>query len=89
MIDKPIATAQALGDVVRAARQSRDLSQADLAELAGVGRKWVLELEHGNSGARLDHVLSVIEVLGLELSARTAGVRSVQTRDLDEILGIQ
>ncbi len=43
------------------------LSQQDLADLAGVSTRFIHTLEHGKPTVRLDKVLDVLEVLGLDL----------------------
>lgn len=67
----PVAHAGArLGRVVRARRKSLHLRQAELCDLAGVGLAFLYELEHGKETVRLDKVLAVLSVLGLELQLR-------------------
>lgn len=48
-------------------REEAGLSQADLAEQAGLSRKWVNEFERGNPNARVGAVLDVLRVLGYGL----------------------
>jgi y4mF family transcriptional regulator len=57
-----------LGTAVRARRRTLGLSQRETALLAGVGERLVHELEHGKPSARLDKVVAVLTVLGLQLS---------------------
>lgn len=45
------------------------MSQTDLALLAGVGRRFVSELESGKSSLRLDKVEAVLAVFGQRLGA--------------------
>lgn len=52
--------------VVTARRQELDLTQIDVAELAGVARGPVIALEAGRT-VSLDVLLAVLEVLGLHL----------------------
>jgi HTH-type transcriptional regulator / antitoxin HipB len=59
-----------LGSVVRARRRALRLSQAELCDLAGVGLAFLYELEHGKPTVRLDKVVAVLSVLGLELHLR-------------------
>jgi HTH-type transcriptional regulator / antitoxin HipB len=59
-----------LGLIVRGRRKALRLSQAELAALAGVGLAFLYELEHGKPSVRVDKVLAVLEVLGLELHVR-------------------
>jgi HTH-type transcriptional regulator/antitoxin HipB len=59
-----------LGAAVRARRRALRLNQAELASLSGVGLAFLYELEHGKPTLRIDKVLSVLDVLGLELHVR-------------------
>ena len=56
-----------IGDYVRARRKAAGLSQRDLAELAGVGTRFVSELERGKPTARLEAVNKVVAVFGKRL----------------------
>ena len=58
-----------IGVIVRERRIRLGLSQADLAEQAGVGRRFVSELEAGKVTVELAKVLVVCRVLGLRLLA--------------------
>jgi len=57
-----------LGAAVRARRRALGLDQAEVAALAGVGLAFLYELEHGKATVRIDKLLDVLSVLGLELS---------------------
>jgi len=57
-----------LGRAVRAARQDAGLSISELARRAGVGRKFLHELEAGKETLRASKVVNVLDVLGLRLS---------------------
>jgi y4mF family transcriptional regulator len=59
---------EALSKTVREQRKRLGVSQVELAELAGCGRGFVIQLEQGKQTLRLDTLLSVLNVLGLELS---------------------
>ena len=63
----PIDSAHTLGKVLRAARKRLRLTQADLALAAGVGVRFLVELEAGKPTVRLEQVLRVIDALGGEL----------------------
>ncbi len=63
-----IHTPQQLGQAVRQARKALQLTQAQLALAAGVGVRFVLELEAGKPTIRLEHTLRVLDTLGLNLS---------------------
>jgi len=55
---------------MRARRRALALTQTQLADLAGVGLAFLYELERGKPTVRLDKVLAVLAVLGLELHLR-------------------
>lgn len=57
-----------LGATVRERRRARGWSQAELAEIAGVGRRFVSELENGKTTLRIAQVRRVLEVFGLDLT---------------------
>lgn len=56
----PIDSTQVLGAALRAARKQLGLTQADLALAAGVGVRFVVDLEAGKPTVRLEQVLRVI-----------------------------
>ncbi|OQZ07137.1 MAG: hypothetical protein B6D36_01485 [Planctomycetes bacterium UTPLA1] len=66
-----------LGAFVRTRRKASRLSQRELGELAGVGTRFVSELERGKSSVRLDAVSRVLAVFG-----KTLGVVDTPRKDL-------
>ncbi|MBI4604465.1 MAG: helix-turn-helix transcriptional regulator, partial [Planctomycetes bacterium] len=56
-----------LAAFVQARRKANRMTQADLAELAGVGRRLVVELEKGKPTLRMDAVIAVLAVFGKTL----------------------
>jgi HTH-type transcriptional regulator/antitoxin HipB len=64
-----VHTVQDLGAVVREAREARHLSQAALAEAAGVARYSVVRLEQGHPRLEAQLVLDVLAAAGVELTA--------------------
>lgn len=56
-----------LGNRIRTAREARGLSQKQLADLAGIGKTAMFDLEHGNPGVRLNTLMAVLVVLGMSL----------------------
>lgn len=63
-----IATPQDLGHAVRAARKQLGLTQAQLSLAAGVGLRFIVDLEAGKPTLRLEHVLRVVDSLGGEFT---------------------
>ncbi len=72
--------------VVKGRRKELRLSQAELAERAGVSRKWIYEFEAGKPTAELGLVIRVLERLGLDLDLVTATRAPRRTVDLDALL---
>jgi transcriptional regulator with XRE-family HTH domain len=62
----------ALGRAVRRTRESAGLTISGLARSAGVGRKFLHELEGGKDTLRADKVFDVLSVLGLQLTVHPA-----------------
>jgi y4mF family transcriptional regulator len=62
-----IQSTQQLGKALRAARKQLGLTQPQLALAAGVGVRFVVDLEAGKPTLRLEHVLRVIGALGGKL----------------------
>ena len=55
---------------IMAMRKAAGLTQAELAKRAGVGLRFVRELEQGKQTVRLDKVNQVLDLLGYELCLR-------------------
>jgi len=63
-----------LGSTIRQARKGKRLTQAQLAEMAGIARKTLSQIETGTvSDIGIRKVTRTLEVLGLELTVRPAG----------------
>ena len=64
----PVGNITDLGGVIRGARLSAGLSQAELADDAKVGRQWLVGLELGDkASAPFDMVLRVLQALDLSV----------------------
>ncbi|HET9510149.1 MAG TPA: type II toxin-antitoxin system Y4mF family antitoxin [Sphingomonas sp.] len=64
---KQIRSVADIGHAVRTARHAAGLRQDDLAGIAGVGPRFLIELEGGKPTVRLDKLLAVLTTLGLDL----------------------
>ena len=64
---RTIRTADDLGTALRAARKARGLRLEDVALAAGVGIRFLSELERGKPSVRLEETLRVITALGVRL----------------------
>jgi len=58
-----------LSDFVKAKRKSVKLTQPELAEKAGVGLRFIRELEQGKESLRLDKVNQVLQLFGYQVGA--------------------
>ena len=59
-----------IGRMIRETRRRRKLSQLAFADLAGVGRRFLSELENGKATLEAGKVLQVLAVCKIELEAR-------------------
>lgn len=63
----------ALGAQVRTLRRAKELSQDRLAALAGVGRRFIIDLEGGKPTVELGLTLRVLQALGCSLCIDATG----------------
>lgn len=79
-----------LAATVRGRRKDLGMNQAELAERAGVSRKWVYEFEAGKPAAEFGLLLRVLDALGLDLELMPRGDAGPAGRgdavDLDALL---
>ena len=66
----PFESVEVLGERLRARRLALGLSQQEFADLAGVGRRFVSELESGKDSVELGRVIKVCRAAGLPLMSR-------------------
>lgn len=67
----------AVGGAVREGRSEKGWTQTELAHNAGVGRRFIVDLEAGHMRAELGKVLSVLEALDIHAVALPS-IRSKQ-----------
>jgi len=58
---------QALANVIKAHRKAAGLSQLQLAEMAGVGKTVVFDLEKGKETIQLDTLRKILQVLNIKV----------------------
>ncbi|WP_246034500.1 helix-turn-helix transcriptional regulator [Qipengyuania marisflavi] len=59
-----------LGALVRRARKAMKMKQSEFAAHAGVGRRFVSELEGGKPSLEFDRVMACAQAAGIDLTAR-------------------
>ncbi len=62
-----------LSDFVKEKRKAVKLTQPEIAEKAGVGLRFIRELEQGKQSLRLDKVNQVLHLFGFEVGAVPKG----------------
>ncbi|NNM58876.1 MAG: helix-turn-helix transcriptional regulator [Legionellales bacterium] len=65
---KKIDDTKQLGLLIRSTRKRQNLTQEQLAAAAGVGVRFVRELEQGKESCHLGKAMIVVSMLGLQLS---------------------
>jgi HTH-type transcriptional regulator / antitoxin HipB len=60
-----------LNELILQTRKRANLTQAELADLAGVGKTVVWDLEHGKRTVRLETLVKILTPLNIELIARS------------------
>lgn len=68
--NSPLTSAAELGQMIRRARKAMKLNQAQFAAQAGVGRRFLSELEGGKPSLEFDKVLACAAAAGIDLLAR-------------------
>ena len=82
-----VETASSFGLMVRSRRKALNMRQDQLALVAGVGRKFVIDLEAGKPSCQLGRSLLVAEALGLKLTdiLASAGPLSATASELPDL----
>lgn len=67
-----ITTVDQLGKAIRLGRVNKQMTQQEVATAAGVGRRFVVELESGKGKSEIGRILAVCQVVGMTLTAIAA-----------------
>lgn len=67
----PLRSGKDVGELVRRLRRERRLTQGELADQAGVGRRFLAELEAGKETAQLGKALRVLAMLGVVVTGNS------------------
>jgi len=71
-----VSNTKELGALVRQRRKQAGLTLKDAAGMAGVGIRFLSELERGKPTLQLGLAIEVLQLFGLELDVRARGERS-------------
>ena len=80
-----IRTPLDLGLAIRDRRRKLKLSQTELARKVGVGRQWVVAIEHGKPRAELGLVLRTLAALDLPLTIDPGARRLRSSDDMEAV----
>ncbi len=69
----PIHNLEDLGTAVRERRKAARMTLDQAADLLGVSRRFLIELEHGRRRASIEKVMAVLDALGLEIVLQPRG----------------
>ena len=77
MISKRTLTPAEIGEIVRSTRKAAGLRQDELAGAAGVGLRFIVDLEAGKPTAQIGKALQVLQALGcaIEITPPRAPVK--------------
>lgn len=62
-----------INEKIRSLRKKAKLTQVELAQRAGVGLRFIRELERGKPTVRMDKVNQILEFFGYHMEARRDG----------------
>jgi len=65
-----VRSSEELGLFVEQARKMRGYSQQTFADLAGVGRRFLSEVENGKPTAEIGKVMQVLTALGIDMELK-------------------
>ena len=75
---QPIEDISSLGQRIREARKVQGLTQQQFADIAGVGVRFLSELERGKETAEVGLVVKVLHTAGLELFLQPRGASAAR-----------
>ena len=58
---------QTVSALIKSKRKQLKLTQPQLADKAGVGLRFIREMEHGKTSLRMDKVNQVLKLMGMQL----------------------
>lgn len=71
-----------LAKIIKFHRKKAQLTQARLAQLAGVGKTTVFDIENGKINTQLNIILSILEVLNIKLVFESPIMRLLENENV-------
>ncbi len=69
-------TPNEIAKIVHYCRKQSELSQKDLAKLAGIGKTVVFDIEKGKETVQLNSLLKILDILNIQVKLETPFTRS-------------
>ena len=82
-MNQAVRTPKQLGAIIRRARRTAGLTQAQLGEKAGIWQETVSKIENGQGATRIATILDLLAALDLEIEVRTRGKGSAA--DIEDV----
>jgi HTH-type transcriptional regulator / antitoxin HipB len=72
---------QVLADIIKMHRKEAGLSRAQLAEIAGVGKTVIYDIEKGKESIQLDTLRKILRVLNIKISLTSPLIDNLMNKD--------
>ena len=69
---------QELAEIIRLHRKAAGLSRVQLAELAGIGKTVIYDIEKGKESIQLDTLLKILKVLNIKIILTSPLMENIQ-----------
>ncbi|GBC60270.1 transcriptional regulator [Desulfonema ishimotonii] len=77
-----------IGDIIHFHRKQSGLSRIDLADIAGVGKTVIYDIEHGKETVKISTLLKVMNALNISLIMDSPLMAQFEERKNEESRGI-
>lgn len=74
-------TSKRIGKVINLHRKKSKLTQRQLADLAGVGKTVVFDIEKGKETVQINSILKVLSVLNIKLEMKSPLMQLLERKD--------
>ena len=61
---------EVLGNIIKRRRDFLNITQAELAEIAGVGLRYLIDIENGRGNPSIGNLEKILNVLGLQIEIK-------------------
>jgi transcriptional regulator with XRE-family HTH domain len=74
-----------IGQIVRLHRKQGGLSRIELAEIAGVGKTLIYDIEHGKETVKFSGLKKVLDALNIKITLQSPLMESIKAKEnIDE-----